>query len=190
MKTEIGWLTRDKRKFRKAQQLLSPCILERGGLWADLGCGEGIFTAVLYEQMGQEGEIYAVDKNRKALSTLEDNFREIYPEASIHLLHADFKEPLSIPPLDGILMANALHFVEDDQKAPVLEGLSKKLKSTGKIIIIEYNTSRSNYAVPFPLDEDRFLELAAQVHLQNPRIVAKVPSSFLGEMYTGIALSS
>jgi ubiquinone/menaquinone biosynthesis C-methylase UbiE len=189
MRIEIGWLTRDKRKFRKAQQLLSPCIFERGGVWADIGCGEGIFTAVLYEQIGPEGKIYAVDKNRKALSKLEYNFREIYPKASIYLLHADFKEPLSIPPLDGLLMANALHFVKDDQKARVLEGLSKKLKPAGKIILIEYNTSRSNFAVPFPLNEDRFLELAAYVNLQNPQIVARLPSSFLREMYAGTALA-
>lgn len=189
MKTGNNWFFRDERKFKKAQQLLYPCIFERGGVWADLGCGEGIFTAALYEQIRPEGEIYAVDKNRKALSTLEHNFRITYPEASLHLLHADFKEPLSIPPLDGFLMANALHFVKDDQKAHVLEDLSKKLKPAGKIIIVEYNTHRSNFAVPFPLNEDRFLELATQVHLQNPRIMAKVPSSFLGEMYAGTALT-
>ena len=96
MKTETGWLSRDRQKFKKAQQLLSPCIFEIGGVWADVGCGEGIFTAVLYEQTGPKGEIYAVDKNREALSTLEYNFQETYPEASLHLLHADFKEPLSI----------------------------------------------------------------------------------------------
>ena len=120
---------------------------------------------------------------------LNHNFWITYPDASLHLLHADFKEPLSIPPLDGLLMANALHFVKDGQKARVLEDLSKKLKPAGKIIIIEYNTSRSNYAVPFPLNEDKFLELALQVRLQKPQIVSKAPSSFLGEMYAGIALA-
>ena len=189
MKSSNNWFLREERKFTKAQQLLSPCIFERGGVWADLGCGEGIFTAVLHQQVGSSSEIYAVDKSQTALNRLKQNFYETYPKAHIHLLHADFKEPLSIPPLDGLLMANALHFVKDSQKARVLEDLSKKLKPAGKIVIIEYNTSRSNSAVPFPLNEDRFLELAAQVNLRKSQIVARMPSSFLGEMYTGTALA-
>jgi ubiquinone/menaquinone biosynthesis C-methylase UbiE len=189
MKTESGWLDRDKRKFKKAQQLLVPCIIERGGVWADLGCGEGIFTAILYQQVGPSSQIYAVDKNQRALSRLKQNFHETYPEARIHILHANFKESLSLPVLDGFIMANALHFIENDEKANILAHLSTYLKPNGKAIVIEYNTNRGNFAVPFPLHEDQFLQLARQLHFQNPRIIATAPSSFLGEMYAGMAFA-
>jgi ubiquinone/menaquinone biosynthesis C-methylase UbiE len=169
--------------------LLPPCIDQASGVWADLGCGEGIFTAILYEQIGPSSEIYAVDKDRRALNSLKYNFRSSYPEARIHLLHADFTEPLSLPLLDGFVLANTLHFVKDQQKARILGNLSTKLKPNGKIIVIEYNTNRGNFAVPFPLNQDQFIKLAKRLNLRKPQIVAKAPSSFLGEMYAGTAFA-
>jgi ubiquinone/menaquinone biosynthesis C-methylase UbiE len=184
---QSAWHQREARKFKKAQQLLSPCIDEVGGIWADFGCGEGIFTAVLYEQIGPSSQIYAVDKNQRVLNRLKQNFHETYPEAKIHILHANFIQPLSLPTLDGFVLANALHFVKDDEKAIVLEHVSTYLKPHGKVVVIEYNTNRGNFAVPFPLSEDQFLQLAMQLHFRNPRIIARAPSSFLGEMYAGMA---
>ena len=183
------WHHRDERKFNKARQLLSPCIDEVGGAWADLGCGEGIFTAVLYEQIGPYSEIYTVDKDQRALNALKQNFLKTYPDAHIHILHADLTKPLLLPPLDGIVLANALHFIPNNQKASVLDDLSMKLKSKGKMIVVEYNANISNPAVPFPLNEEQFLQLARQLHLRKPQIVTKVPSSFLKEMYAGTALA-
>jgi ubiquinone/menaquinone biosynthesis C-methylase UbiE len=169
--------------------LLSPCIEEVGGVWADLGSGEGIFTAVLYEQIGPSSQIYAVDKNQRALKKLKHNFHETYPEAKIHILHANFTEPLSLPSLDGLIMANALHFVKNHQKGRILADLSTTLKPNGKIILVEYNSSRGNCAVPFPLNEDQFIQLARRLHFRRPQIVARAPSSFLGEMYAGMAFA-
>ncbi len=189
MKIGNNWFLREKRKFKKAQQLLSPCIDEVGGVWADLGCGEGIFTAILYRLLGRNSEIFAVDKNARALRTLERNFQETYPEAKLHLLHADFTQVLSLPPLDGLILANALHFLKNDQKERVLEDLSARLIDNGKIVIVEYNTDRGNSAVPFPLSADDFLKLAIQLRFRKPMIVIKVPSTFLGEMYAGTALA-
>lgn len=188
MEAEEKWFSRDARKFKKAQQLLSPCISDDGGRWADFGCGEGIFTAVLYKLLGSESEIYAVDKNRRALRSLEQNFQDSFPEASLHINCADFTTLLSLPPLDGFVLANALHFIQDDQKEEVLTNLSGLLKNGGKFIIVEYNTNRSNFAVPYPLPVDDFLKLADQLNLQNAHIATRVPSSFLGEMYAGTAI--
>ena len=56
-------------------------------------------------------------------------------------------------------MANSLHFVAD--KAPVLSRLIRLLKPGGRLIVVEYNTSRGNSAVPYPLDEHGFLELGS-----------------------------
>ena len=35
-------------------------------IWADLGCGSGIFTNALASLMGDGGKIYAVDKENQA----------------------------------------------------------------------------------------------------------------------------
>jgi ubiquinone/menaquinone biosynthesis C-methylase UbiE len=184
-----AWLERNARKLEKPRQLLPPCIPNSGGVWADIGCGEGIFTVVLYELVGPDCEIYAVDKKQRNLQMLLNNFEEIYPEAVVHGVNSDFRQPLDIPALDGFVMANALHFIPDDEKRAVLSRLVNLLKPGGRAIIIEYNARRGNFAVPHPLDELGFLELAKEIGLQDVSIASKVPSSFMGEMYAGVGIA-
>jgi len=178
------WAGREARRIHKAITLLQPGVPGPGGVWADIGCGDGIFTSALYTLIQPQGEIYAVDRDRFALDALAHNFAESYPGAKLHTRHADFTHELALPTLDGIVTANSIHFVAD--KAPVLARLIRLLKPGGRLILVEYNTSRGNPAVPYPLDEHSFLRLAAQVGLHQPRIIARIPSSFLGEMYAGM----
>ena len=83
-------------------------------------------------------------------------------------------------------MANSLHFVRD--KEPVLRRLCDLLQPDGRLVIIEYNTRRGNGAVPYPLDDAAFLSLAARIGLVSTGGSRRAPSSFLGEMYTGVAV--
>lgn len=172
-------------RVEKAVTLLRPGVPGPGGVWADVGCGDGIFTAALHRLIRPGGEIYAVDKSQRALEALERTFRQSFPDAVLHPVLADFTRPLTLPPLDGLVMANSLHFVR--KKAPLLARLAGLLRPDGRLIVVEYNTSRGNFAVPHPLDEARFLSLAREVGLHKARIVASIPSTFLGEMYAGLA---
>jgi hypothetical protein len=63
------------------------------------------------------------------------------------------------------------------------------LKPGGRFILVEYNASWGNFAVPHPLDEDGFLALAGEVGLRQARILARIPSTFLGEMYSGMGVT-
>lgn len=181
-----AWAEREARRIQKAITLLQPGIPGPGGVWADIGCGDGIFTSALHTLIRPGDEIYAVDRDQYALDTLIRNFAESHPDAAPHLVCADFRQGLTLPALNGIVMANSLHFVTD--KAPVLSRLIRLLKSGGRLIVVEYNTSRGNPAVPYPLDDHGFLKLAARVGLREARILNRIPSSFIGEMYAGIGL--
>lgn len=188
MGTLISWLERNARKLEKPRILLPPCIPGRGGTWADFGCGEGIFTVVLYELLGPECEIHAVDKNVRSLRNLTKNFSAMHPGAILPAHHADFTQALDLPALDGFVIANALHFLRDSLKERVFARLVGLLKPGGRAIVIEYNSHRGNYAVPHPLDEAGFQQLADAVDLEQISITAKTPSSFMGEMYAGVGL--
>jgi ubiquinone/menaquinone biosynthesis C-methylase UbiE len=181
------WAEREARRIKKARTLLRPGVEGQAGTWADLGCGDGIFTAALCTLLEPGSEVYALDKKRRSLEALAGNFAESFPEAEPHLVQADFTHPLRLPRLDGLLMANSLHFVR--RKIPVLDRLLALLKPGGRLVVVEYNTDRGNYAVPYPLGESSFLVLATEVGLREARIVAKIPSTFLGEMYAGMALA-
>ncbi|HJW48933.1 MAG TPA: class I SAM-dependent methyltransferase, partial [Candidatus Limnocylindria bacterium] len=80
-----------------------------GGTWADLGAGTGAFTLALSELVGPAGEVIAVDRDRGALRELE---RALRPGgAAVRTLGADFTKPIDLPTLEGVVMANSLHFV-------------------------------------------------------------------------------
>ena len=169
----------------RAKRLIQAGIPAPGGAWADLGCGDGIFTNALYEIVGEDAQIHAVDQERYALQRLERNLRATYPQIGLSTHAADFTSGLTLPPLDGIVMANSLHFVR--QKVPVLRRLADALKPAGRLIVVEYNTNRGNQWVPYPFDEKKFLELAQQAGYRQARILNKEPISYMGEFYAGMA---
>jgi ubiquinone/menaquinone biosynthesis C-methylase UbiE len=179
------WSEREARRIEKARILIRSGVPDAAGVWADLGCGEGIFTSALYTLLPVTSEIYAIDRDRKSLQSLARNFAESYANATVLTRAGDFTRPLDLPLLDGIIMANSLHFVRD--KAPTLDLIKKLLKPTGRLIVVEYNTDRGNSAVPYPLSDTAFLKLAQSIGLRDAQILNRIPSSFLGEMYAALS---
>jgi ubiquinone/menaquinone biosynthesis C-methylase UbiE len=163
--------------------LLRPANLPQGGTWADLGAGTGAFTLALSELVGLNAEIYAIDRDRGALSKLEQLHRARFGTSqNIHTVRADFTGALSLPPLDGILMANSLHFYRD--KGKVLRHIRKFLKWNGALLLIEYNVDWGNPWVPHPLSFETFQSLAPQAGYSEPQLLEKAPSRFLREFYS------
>src|SRR5438132_6297300 len=97
--------------------LIEEGVGERGGRWADLGAGTGAFTLALADLLGPEAQIYAVDRDAQALRTLEHAMQARFPATPLHAVVADYTRPLDLPPLDGVVCANTLHFHR--QKEPI-----------------------------------------------------------------------
>lgn len=159
--------------------------------WADLGAGSGAFTLALRELIGASVDIYAVDRNQGRLTELSHAYRARFGDSdNLHLIPADFTRELDtstssirrLPPLDGVLMANSLHFFRD--KEEVLLHVGSFLKPGGALLLVEYNVDRGNPWVPYPLSFETFSELAPRAGFSEPRLLAKHPSSFLREFYS------
>ena len=158
-----------------------------GGVWADLGSGEGAFTLALADLIGPEGEIYSADTDRGALREQERAMRVRFPQANVHYITADFTRPLDLPPLDGIVMANSLHFVRN--KGPVLQLICSYLRPGGRLILVEYNADRGNMWVPHPLSYPTWEKVEAQNGFVDTRLLATVPSRFLGQIYSAVSFN-
>jgi ubiquinone/menaquinone biosynthesis C-methylase UbiE len=169
-------------------RLLEDGIPSRGGIWADLGSGTGAFTLALAELIGPQGRIYSVEKQRGRLEQQKRAFSariKVPNPPDVHYLPADFTQQLELPALDGIVMANALHFFRDKQT--VIRHVRSFLKPGGRFILIEYNVERGNLWVPYPLSFPSWEKLAAQCGFEHTRLLHKVPSSFLNEFFSALS---
>ncbi|MDE3088087.1 MAG: class I SAM-dependent methyltransferase [Chloroflexota bacterium] len=155
------------------------------GIWADLGSGSGAFTLALADLLGGSGEIYSVDKNAGALREQERAMCARFPQAVVHYGVADFTRPLDLPPLDGIVMANALHFCRD--QFHLVQSIKNYLRRGGRFILVEYNIDQGNPWVPFPLSCSNWETLARRCGFASTRLLATRPSSFLREIYSALS---
>ena len=161
--------------------LLRGGVAQPGGVWADLGSGGGAFTLALADLIGPSGHIISIDRDRRALREQEALLHAQFPASEVAYRVADFTQPLDLPPLDGIVMANSLHFQRD--KEPILRRVFGYLKPVGRLLLVEYNVDRGNMWVPFPLSYPTWEALAQRVGFATTRQIATVPSRFLQEIY-------
>ena len=151
--------------------------------WADLGAGAGAFTLALADLIGDSATIYAVDRDRSALQALRQAMHDRFPLTVVHDVTGDFTRALPLPPLDGIVMANSLHFVTSHNKEAVLRRVKAHLKPGGRFILVEYNIDHGNLWVPHPLSYPTWEALSRRVGFLSTHLLATVPSHFLGQIY-------
>jgi SAM-dependent methyltransferase len=158
-----------------------------GGTWADIGAGEGAFTLALADLLGPGGRIIAVDRDAGTLRANAEVVTARFPAVDLTTLVADFTAPLGLPPLDGLVAANSLHFVPRDRQVAVIRFLATHLLPGAPFIVVEYDADRGNPWVPHPFTATTFARLAAEAGLVDTAPLARVPSRFLGGIYSAVS---
>lgn len=89
---------------------------------------------------------------------------------NVDFLRANFEhDNLKLSGLDGILIANAIHYVAE--KAALIRKLEPMFTGSPRFIMIEYDTDRANPWVPFPIT---FKQLQALFGTLGYRTIVKV----------------
>jgi ubiquinone/menaquinone biosynthesis C-methylase UbiE len=165
--------------------LLREGVDVRGGRWADLGAGEGAFTAALADLLGPGAHITAVDRDSGSIRTLAADMERRFPATRLDVLVADFSRPIALADLDGIVMANSLHFIRD--KRPVLARVKSMIRPGGRLIVVEYGSDRGNPWVPHPFSFGRWAQMATEAGFERTRQIGTVPSRYLGSIYSAVS---
>lgn len=154
------------------------------GVWADLGCGSGLFTYALANLLPGGSTIYAIDQEPVRLTN-----RPNPAQQQIVPLQLDFvREALPAEELQGILMANSLHYVKD--KPALIRRLSRQLAPGAQWVIVEYDTDAANAWVPYPVKRKVLQQLLADEGFPQVTFLGERPSVYrAGHMYAITATS-
>jgi len=168
-------------------ELIRGGVPSAGGAWADLGAGTGNFTWALRELLGADSVIYAIDRDAKAIRSQQELLAHASPGAAIIPIQADITQRLDLPPLDGALVANALHFIRD--LPAMLALIAGYVRPGGRVLVVEYDLAEPLRWVPFPVPFARFEALAAGAGLQHmARVGRRVSPSSGVAMYAAVAI--
>jgi SAM-dependent methyltransferase len=155
--------------LRDAVEMLRASRLDTLGptTWADLGCGEGTFTRALAELVAPGSVVHAMDVDRAALRSLPSR----HGNARIETHAGDLtKQPWPFSTLDGVLMANSLHYVRDQEA--FIATARTHLTPPHRFLIVEYDSETPNPWVPYPVSRKRLATLfddATQILILNTR---------------------
>lgn len=159
---------------KKALQLIKhPAVSSiHPSTWADFGSGTGLFTHALSFLLAPGSRIIAVDKNIRAFER-----RQQADQVKIEKLQADFTDDLiDVSELDGILMANSLHFVSN--KIAFLRKLNAYFRHEACFLVVEYDTDAANDWVPYPISFQSIGELFVALGFSFIEKIDEVPSRY------------
>jgi SAM-dependent methyltransferase len=174
--------------LQEAIDLIRPAVVPPSGTWADIGAGTGLFTEALMSIL-TEGKVIALDKNTHVLYQSETllfdstQLKKLKSNIELEIIEADFHKPMKLPLLDGILMANSLHYAHDH--VTVLKNVLVSLKPAGTFLLIEYDTDKPNPPwIPNPVPFKKFNELCNILNLEKPIVIGNRESIYNdGNMY-------
>lgn len=170
---------------QEAISFLSPALEEWQGSWADLGAGDGAYALALAEMLGPDGMVYALDTSPDVFAIKGKRKNN---HATMLCMKADFTHPMNLPPLDGILMVNSLHYVTNQEV--FLNKITKHLTAEAPLIIVEYDRREANEWVPNPVPFRALEKLATAAGYERVERIHNRPSIYGSDMYMAILWQS
>ena len=141
-------------------------------IWADLGCGDGTFTLALAHLLARGSVIHAMDLDGATLR----NIPSANTGVGITTHRGNFtKQPWPFADLDGILMANSLHFVE--HQAVFIRDCESHMKPQRRFLIVEYDTSTASRWVPYPVSLTSVTALFKRAGYSSMRVLRRSSSA-------------
>jgi ubiquinone/menaquinone biosynthesis C-methylase UbiE len=130
----------ERRKLVPPEAVLDLMNIQPGATLLDAGAGIGYFAIPAAARVGAGGKVIAADLSQEMLDELSRRAGEAGVAVDTVLCGAD-SIPLADATADLILLAFVLHEVED--QTAYLREMSRLLKGTGALTIVEWDTVAS-----------------------------------------------
>lgn len=119
---------------------------KEGSVFADIGCGTGLFTFPAAELGGQTAKIYAVDISPEMLSDVRQKAKEFGVDTVVTIQSDAYDFKLDDHSTDFVLICTVLHEIED--KSRFLTEAKRISAEGAKIAVIDFNEKQLGFAPP------------------------------------------
>jgi predicted methyltransferase len=125
-----------REKAVKLPEILDALGISAGSRVADVGAGEGFFTARMAKKVGPAGRVYAVDIDDKFAIPKLKELVEKQSLANVSVIHSEPADPkLPSGGLDAALMVIVYHEVEPYRE--MLTHVLESLKPGGRFVVVD-----------------------------------------------------
>lgn len=122
--------------YTQRDKIVAACKLKPGMVIADIGAGTGLFTRLFAKEVGQDGQVYAVDIAPKFLEHIQKTSREQKLRNVTPVLCN--QDSVDLPPnsIDLAFVCDTYHHFEFPERS--LTSLRRALKPGGRLVVIDF----------------------------------------------------
>ncbi|MDC7220719.1 MAG: class I SAM-dependent methyltransferase [Spirochaetales bacterium] len=126
--------------------ILQGLDIQTGQTVLDVGCGNGYMTKVFSSLVGEEGQVYGLDRSVEAIEWLKND----RGDSNIEFLAGDItqKTILEDNSIDLMYLSTVYHIFSHEEKAGFLREAERIMKPKGKIAIIEIEKRDTPFGPP------------------------------------------
>lgn len=133
----VGRFEKDGREpYDRRAEILQACQLRPGMIVADVGAGTGLFTRLLAERVGPQGQVFAADISDEFV----EHIRRSCSAAGVQNVSPLICDPdnVRLPPdsVDLIFICDTYHHFEYPQRT--MQSIHRALRAGGSLIVIDF----------------------------------------------------
>ncbi len=126
--------------------------LQKGDVFADLGCGIGDYSFYASQKVGEQGRVYAVDNWKEMLDCIKQdaenrNIKNITTVESDLALSINLEDNCA----DHCLLATVMHAQKISEKCQLFPEIARIIKSGGQLAIIECKKEEMPFGPPLTM---------------------------------------
>ncbi len=124
--------------YVKRHEIVRAMGLRPGDRVADIGAGTGLFTLLFAKEVGQQGQVYAVDISEAFLKHIANQAKNRGQQRIVRTI-LNSQDSAGLPPssVDVAFLCNTYHHFDHPEK--MLASLYRALRRGGRLVVIDFD---------------------------------------------------